>query len=86
MLLQKLREPFAIGCIGVERSGNVDPQQLLAVLIAGHSKKRVVEIQETPLGRGDEHAFLNAGDQGTVFFLGAFSIGDVLQDVDGSEL
>ena len=86
VLLQKLREPCAIGGIGVERSGNVDSQQLLAVFIAGHSKKCVVEIQETPLGRGDEHAFLNAGDQRTVFFLGAFSIGDVLQNVDGSEL
>src|ERR1700687_2607388 len=86
VFLQKLFEPFAIGAFGIERGWNVDPQQLLAVLIPGHSKKRVVEIQEAPLRRGDKHAFLNAGDQRTVFFLCAFAIGDVLQDVDSSEL
>ena len=86
VLLQEPFEPFAIGAFGIERGRNVDPHQLLAVLIAGHSKKRVVEIQEAPLGRGNEHTFLNAGDERTVFFLGAFSIGDVLQNVDGSEL
>src|SRR5947207_6096445 len=86
VLLQEPFEPFAIGAFGIERGRNVDPHELLAVLIAGHSKKSVVEIQEAPLGRGDKHAFLNAGDERTVFFLRAFSIGDVLQDVDGSEL
>src|SRR5437016_395132 len=86
MLLQKLLEPFAIGGIGIERGRNVDSQQFLAVLVAGHSKKGIVEIQEAPLGSGDKHAFLNAGDERTVFFLRALSIGDVLQNVDGSEL
>src|SRR6266550_2526825 len=86
VLLQEPFEPFAIGAFGIERGRNVDPHQLLAVLIAGHSKKRIVEIQEAPLGRGDKHAFLNTGDERTVFFLRAFAIGDVLQDVDGSKL
>src|SRR6266852_2938299 len=86
VLLQEPFEPFAIGAFSIERGRNVDPHQVLAVLIAGHSKKRVVEIQEAPLGRGNEHPFLNAGDQRTVFFLRAFAIGDVLQNVDGSEL
>src|SRR6266481_565451 len=86
MLLQKFLEPFAIGAIGIERGGNVDLQQLFTVLVAGHSKKRIVEIQEASLGRGDKYAFLDAGDERTVFFLRAFSLGDVLQNVDGSEL
>src|ERR1700687_4315706 len=86
VLLQEFLEPFAIGAVGIERGGNVDLQQLVAVLVAGHSKKRIVEIQEASLGRGDKYAFLNAGDERTVFFLRAFSVGDVLQNVNGSEL
>src|SRR5712664_371651 len=86
VLLQEFLEPFAIGTVGIKRGGNVHLQQLLAVLVAGHSKKRIVEIQETPLRRGDKYAFLNAGDERTVFFLRALAIGDVFKNVDGSEL
>src|SRR6266851_5433305 len=67
LLLQEPLKPFAIRALGIERRGNIYSQQLLAVLIAGHSKKRIVEIQEAPLGSGDKHAFLNAGYQRTVF-------------------
>ena len=86
MLLQESLEPFAVRAIGIECGGNIYRQQLIAVFIAGHSKKRIVKVQESSLGRGNKHAFLNAGHQRAVLFLRALSIRDVFQDVHGSEL
>ena len=86
MLIQELLEPFAVGAVRVKRCGNIQCQQLLTALKSGHSKKRIVEIEEAALRRGNKHAFLNAGYQGAVFFLRALAIGDVLQDVNSPEL
>ena len=84
--MQELLESFAIRAVGVEGGGNVQCQQLLAVFKPGHSKKGIVEIQKAALGRGDEHAFLNAGHQRAVFLLRALAVGDVLQDMNSTEL
>ncbi len=86
MLLQQFLQPLAIGTIRVERRRNIHGHQFLAGLITRHSQQRIVEIQEASLRSGDKHTFLNTGDQRAVFFLGALSIGNILQNVHGSEL
>src|SRR6266478_4139597 len=86
VLLQEFLEPFAVRSIGIKRSRNIYRQQLLAILITGHAKKRIVKIQESSLGRGDKHALLNAGHQRAILFLRALSIRDVFQNVYSSEL
>ena len=48
-------------------------------------KKRVVEVEEAALRRGDKNAFLNVGNQRAIFFLRAFAVGNIFQNVDGAQ-
>src|SRR5713101_2715696 len=86
VLLQEFLEPFAVRATGIESGGNIYRQQLIAIFIAGHAKKRIVKIQESSLGRGDKYALLNAGHQRAILFLRALSVSNIFQDVHGSEL
>src|SRR6266705_2129002 len=86
VLQQEFLEPFAIGGIGIKGGRNVNGHQVLAGLVAGHSKKRLIEIEEPALRRGNEDAFLHTRNEAAIFFFRPLSIGNVFQYVDCSEL
>ncbi len=79
VLQQEFLEPFAIGGIGIKHGRNVNGHQLLAGLVAGHSKKSLIEIEEPALRRGNEDAFLHTSNEAAIFFFRPLAIGNVLQ-------
>ena len=86
MFLKQAPQTVPLRTIYKKLRGDVQGQQLFAGVISGHPQHGVVEIQKPAVRRGDEDAFLNAGDQYAVFILGAFAFGNVFQDVHHSQL
>src|SRR6267142_388114 len=71
MLLEQLLQSISVRLVGIESARNVDRHQFFARFIAGHAEKRLVEIEEASLRRGNKHALLYARNEGTVFLLRA---------------
>ena len=86
VLQQEFLEPFAIGGIGIKHGRNVNGHQLLAGLVAGHSKKSLIEIEEPALWRGNEDPFLHTCNEAAIFFFRPLAISNVLQYVHRPEL
>ena len=85
MFMQQSFQPLAVRSVYVKRTGDVDVEQFFAGIVTGHSKQRVVEIQEAPLRSGNEYPFLYVRDQSAIFFFCALAVGNVLKNMDGAQ-
>ena len=62
--------------------GNVNLEELFAVVIAQHAHQRIIHFDKVAFRRGEVDAFLHVVKQLTVAALGFTAVGNVLDDMD----